>query len=410
MIRWIIENKIGTAPADFQCNGIDFSLLDVRDLVDKSGNSTFFIKEKIDQGVKLLDLDKPLIICCDFGISRSNAIAAGVIASYYKKSLSESIKEVIKATGEKEIKIDVIDKVRKVLEAGNEIKNKTLQPRILITGASGFIGQNLPKFLDGKYNYVTLKSREINLLEGAIELDTFVKENEITHIVHLASPRVYLSNKSLGNSLTMLRNVLEVCSRNFIKLVYPSGWVVYSGYKSSQMLANEGLPLNPIGAYGETKWLCEMLINFFKTQHQLQCTLLRTCSLYGLCADKPKFLWSFINSAFNSSPLKVHHYLNGVPYVDLLNVNDFCRAVVNVIDNNYIGEINLGSDRLLSIKEIAEIICNKLQSKSEIITVDIDDYFANILMDTQKASEVLNWKASVPFEDGIDELIKKCTK
>jgi UDP-glucuronate decarboxylase len=206
----------------------------------------------------------------------------------------------------------------------------------------------------------------------------------------------------------MLRNVLEVCSRNFIKLIYPSSWVVYSGYKSSQMIADEGLPLNPIGAYGETKWLCEMLIKFFETHHQLQCVLLRTCSLYGVNSDKPKFIWSFINSALNSLPIKIHNYLNGLPFIDLLNVNDFCRAVISVIDNNYTGEINLGSSRLLSIREIAEFICYKLQSQSEIITIDIEDYFSNILMNTRKANEILKWQVSVPFENGIDELIEKC--
>jgi UDP-glucuronate decarboxylase len=408
MIRWIIENKIGTAPADFQFAGNDFSLLDVRDLVDKSGNAPSLIKEKIDQGVQLLGLGKPLIICCDYGISRSNAIAAGIIALYYKKTLSESVKEVIRATGEKEIKIDVIDKVRQALETENEKSNKILLPKILITGASGFIGQNLSKLLNDKYTYVSLTSKEINLFDGAIELDTLVKENEITHIVHLASPKVSLSNKSMGNTLTILRNILEVCSKNFIKLIYPSCWVIYSGYKSSNLLADEGLPPNPSGAYGETKWLCEMLIKFFETHHQLQCVLLRTCSLYGVSSDRPKFLWSFINSALNSLPLKIHNYLNGVPYIDLMNVSDFCHALINVIDNNYVGEINLGSGCLLSIKDIAEIICHKLNSKSKIITVDVDDYFASILMDTKKANEILQWQVSIPFENGIDELIEKC--
>jgi nucleoside-diphosphate-sugar epimerase len=88
-----------------------------------------------------------------------------------------------------------------------------------------------------------------------------------------------------------------------------------------------------------------------------------------------------------------------------LHINDFTKALLRVIETDYTGDINFGSGRLLSIKEIASIICNIVNSDSDIIPVAIKDYTANIVMDITRANQVLNWQPSILFEDGIKELI-----
>lgn len=403
-IRWIIRNKLGTAPAEL-LNGSEYNLLDVRDMVDKIGNPSLMVKAKIEQGVKALNDNKPLVVCCDYGISRSNAIAAGIVSMYYGKTLSEAVNDVISATGEKEIKIDVLDIVRKAL--GQDKKTDKYTNNILITGATGFVGKDLTQIIDNRHTYYTISSTEINLAEGAVELDTYVKENNIAKIIHLASPKISLSNKSLGLTLTMLRNVLEVCTKNNVKLIYPSSWIIYFGYKSENMLVDENVAPNPNGAYSETKWLCELLIQKFIEYNSLKCAILRTCSLYGIDSGRPKFLWSFINSSIKSNPINIHYYFNGIPKADLLHVSDFCKAILAVIDSDYTGYLNLGSGELLSLQQIAELICQKTNSKSEIKKIEIAEYSANIQMDIAKAKETINWEPLIKFSDGINGMIKQ---
>ena len=79
MIRWITD-ELGTAPFTDSEISDDLNVLDVRDLVDKHGNSPEATREKIDQGVSLLQQGGRLVVCCDYGISRSNAIAAGILS------------------------------------------------------------------------------------------------------------------------------------------------------------------------------------------------------------------------------------------------------------------------------------------------------------------------------------------
>jgi UDP-glucuronate decarboxylase len=332
MIKWIIPDKIGTAPASFVSDRQDLSIIDVRDLVDRDGNAPHVLRGKIEEGVESLRGSNPTIICCDYGISRSNAIAAAILAQFTQRPFLTVIREVMDITGEKEIKSAVVETLCLVLNEYPQSGRENIKENILITGSTGFIGSILVKKLQGAYNLFTPSSMELNLLEGSVELDIYVKENRINRIIHLANPRICVSNKAMGNTLSMLRNVLEVCSNNKVMLIYPSSYEIYSGYRSSHLLASEALPPNPKGSYGETKWLCEMLINSFQQQYGLQYALLRSSPVYGITSDRPKFIWSFIDSAIKGLPIKTHNFLNGSPALDLLHADDFCSAIIAVLE------------------------------------------------------------------------------
>src|SRR3972149_1542382 len=83
-IRWITP-LLGTAPALLFHQEADMNIIDVRDLVDKAGNRADAVRQKITEGCESLREGKKTVVCCDYGISRSNAIAVGILA------LSESI-------------------------------------------------------------------------------------------------------------------------------------------------------------------------------------------------------------------------------------------------------------------------------------------------------------------------------
>ena len=85
-------------------------------------------------------------------------------------------------------------------------------------------------------------------------LDRYCRENKIGKIVHLAYPRIYTNNGAMGQSLTMLRNILDVCKSQRIQLVLPSSWVVFSGYRTHSMEADVRTAPRPKGVYGESKF------------------------------------------------------------------------------------------------------------------------------------------------------------
>lgn len=402
-IRWITP-MIGTASADEISEIHDFQLIDVRDLVDKAGNRPDIVREKIRHGTKCLKEGKKIVVCCDYGISRSNAIAAGILASYEKTSLDASVRQVQEATGETEIKLEPLSAVRSALEGDPPPKKQTEKRTLLITGAGGFLGAATCKRLEKEFNVIAPSRNQLDIERGCTQLSLLVGEHDVDCIIHLANPRVYTSNLAFGKTLGMLRIVLDVCVSRDIPLIYPSSWEIYSGY-SGTLLADESLPAFPRGPYGETKYLAELLIEHWQRATKLRCAVIRSSPVYGIGSDKPKFIYNFIHKAKRSELIVTHHYQNGGAALDLLYLDDFVDAIVRVFRQQYVGKFNIGTGIVTSTHHIAEILKTEIGSESKIEQIQIDTTTACIAMNYQKAEHVLGWKPTVTLRAGLRHIL-----
>ena len=398
-IRWITP-LLGTGPALPVRQEAELSIVDVRDLVDKAGNRADAVRQKITEGCDSLREGKKTVVCCDYGISRSNAIAVGILAMYESIPFEAAVRRVLEATGEKEIKVDPLHAVRRALQVDLEGACNE-RNRILVTGGTGTLGKPLCQRFSEKYKVVTPNRQELDLLQGGTQLDLLVGENEADCIVHLANPRVYTSNIALGDTLTMLRNVIDVCIARDIKLFYLSGWEVYSGYRSNNLMADESLPLLPKGPYAETKYLCEMIIEHCRRAQGLRCTMLRSCPVYGVGSDKPKFIFNFIDKINRSERIITHRYNNGLPALDLLYIDDLVVAIERAVISQFSGNLNIGTGVITSTYEVAKLLRDLLGGKSEIDSRLIQSDTAGIAMDSGRAREELGWRPTISLEQGL---------
>jgi len=404
MIRWITEN-LGTARIE-DVNDKNYSIVDVRNLVDREGNTNQAILEKINAVVNLLKQNHKVVICCDYGISRSNAVAIGAIVKCFHYDFDEAVKFVMEKTKEPAIRIDILNSVRRVLEMNKKDNILTSNKKILITGGRGFIGSILTAKLGKNYDLVIPTRQELNLLSGSIKLDLIVKKKNVDTIIHLANPRKYSITESMGQSLVMLKNVLDVCKENDLNLLYPSSWVVYSGYNTSCLVATESLPLCPKGTYGETKALCERLLNQYRDIYNLNIYLMRLSPIYGVGSDKPKFIYTFFEKALKNETIFTHKYLNGSPVLDLIHIDDVVSAIECVIRAKPVNsfDLNIGSGVGHSTFEIANLIKEICSSNSAIMHHGINDFVANIVMDINKAKKVFGWHPTIDIKDGLREI------
>ena len=407
MIRWITEN-LGTAAYEEVIKQSNMHIVDVRDMVDKTGNLANVAREKLEEALSHLNQGEKVIVCCDYGMSRSNAIAAGVLARSAHISFNDAVRQVMLATGEKGMKIEVLSAVREVIEGDIDIdanNNIGSKKRILVTGGSGFIGSALIPNLRKRYDVFAPKREEIDLVKGTVDLDLLVKEQEVECIIHLANPRVYSTNEAMGDTLVMLKNVLDVCVENDLKLIFPSSWEVFLGYRSDRLIASENLAPLPVKTYGETKYLCEKLIEHYHSIYELEFLIIRFSYIYGE-GNKPQFLFNFIEKARKNEKIITHKYLNGYPSLDLMHINDALSALKLAYEKEITGVLNIGTGIGITTRYAAEKIVELLDSSSDVESVEIEGYSSNVVFDCKRAEKKLSWTPKINFEDGIKEYIK----
>jgi len=397
MIRWIIPGLLGTAPdSDYVAEGS--IKVDARTLVDKHGNSPAALCDKIDEGVSALETGRRVIIVCDFGVSRSNTIAAGILAKSRGIAIDAAVAEIVKATGESSIKLGMIEDLRAAL---NSFPVEQKVDHVLITGGTGFLGANLALRLSSSHKVFTPTRAQLDLAGPTSRLDQYCRENGISTIVHFAYPRIYTNNSALGEGLTILRNVLDVCKVRGIRLVQPSGSVVFSGYRSPLMVADIATAARPKGVYGQTKFLEEMLVRNAVENEGVSATIVRISPVYGRESARPRLIWFARQYVRENKPVVTHVYRNARPRLQLLHSDDAIAGIMEVIRSGRAPIYHLGGQTSYETREIVSRIGRILGKEALVEETQIGEDVANIFLDSSGSQELLGWKPVVDLDTGL---------
>jgi nucleoside-diphosphate-sugar epimerase len=409
-IRWITP-QLGTCPAEGLDRSLAVTVVDVRDLADRPGNRPDVVEAKIDEGYRSLAAGHRTVVCCDQGISRSNAIAAGVLARYERIPVAVATRRVLGATGETQIKLELIDAVRAALgevpgrRGGPESDRGT---RLLLLGAGGFLGSALVPKLSRTFEVAAPARRDYDLTSDLSALGLYAAELGITHVLHFARPRPGWTNQALGTSLIMLANLLDLCRSLGATLVYPSSSEVFGGYSSVALLADERMPMNPRSIEGEMKYLSEQLIESYSRQWEVTYAIVRSGYIYGYGdAIHPLFLRRFFDKALAGEEIATHRYRNGAPSLDLLHVDDYVDAIARIVQTDLAGVIHVGSGAGVSTADLARSIASLCNSESRLSRLEMDEHAANVLMNIEKARQRLGWAPGINLATGLEGLLAR---
>ncbi|WXG47429.1 MAG: NAD(P)-dependent oxidoreductase [Candidatus Atabeyarchaeum deiterrae] len=277
---------------------------------------------------------------------------------------------------------------------------------ILLTGSTGFVGSALVPKLEGNHRLVCPGRTDLDSVNSPVELDLAVKKENIEFIVHLAHPRLPHILNSMSEAIMMLRNILEVCRLNNIPLLYLSSLAVFTGYHNLETISPETRPL-PEGVYGQTKYLCEKLIESYEELYGLKAVLLRPSYIYGPGMDKSRVIYKFIDNAKRNVRITVHKYVNGFQVLDYLHKEDLAEAIVASLKQwSFVREtINVGTGTGTSILQLAELIRDLSNSRSEIEIVSINNKTSNLVVDPAQGFHLLGWRARTALSEALGSLI-----
>jgi UDP-glucose 4-epimerase len=209
-------------------------------------------------------------------------------------------------------------------------------------------------------------------------------------------------------------NVLEAMLNNGVKkLVYSSSASVYGDAVEEPM--TEEHPFNNTNFYGATKiageQMCRSLYHRYKdTNKHFDYTGLRYMNVYGPRQDYQGTYIAVIMKILDrlDSGLPPLVYGDGSQAYDFVFVGDCAKANILAMKSNATDAFyNVGTGVKTSIDELAKLILKITGSGQEIEYKAGGLTFVNNRVGaTQKAEDEIKFKAEVPLERGVQELIK----
>ncbi len=400
-IRWVTKN-LGTSPWLDVYLKSEFSIVDVRALRDAEGNSPCLIQSKINEATQYLEKGEKVIICCDFGISRSNVIAAAVLARTSGCKLDQGLEEVINATGENGIKINFVNDVRKAI---GENRSSFSNGSGLIIGVDTFIGKSLCRVINpDQFKLITISNKILQ--ENQVILDINLDLYKSSQVLFCWHPVALDTSKAAGQLITALRNVLEVCRIRNLRLIFLSGQQVFSGKKevNQEFFCEHDKPL-PKGAAGEALFLAETLVNHYSNLYNISTLIIRHSYVYGPGDNRPWVLNTFIKKILANHDLLVHSYENGEPILDLIHINDFTKEVNLAAMSGLEGVIHLTSGNSITTKALAEKLIFLSNSISKVRCASMPGYSNIVRLRSIFKNEASGCKSFVSLDKGLLELI-----
>ncbi|MDM8557728.1 NAD-dependent epimerase [Candidatus Parabeggiatoa sp. HSG14] len=231
--------------------------------------------------------------------------------------------------------------------------------KILITGAAGFIGFHLSKYLleqdseivglDNLNDYydVNLKKARLSQLEehqnfrfvqleladrsGMAELFAREKFNRVVNLAAQAGVRYSLENPHayVDSNIVGFVNLLEGCRHNRVEhLVFASSSSVY-GLNTLMPFSVHHNVDHPISLYAATKKSNELMAHTYAYLYGLPTTGLRFFTVYGPWGRPDMALFKFTKAILEEKPIEVYNY--GKMRRDFTYIDDIIEGVVRTL-------------------------------------------------------------------------------
>ena len=248
-----------------------------------------------------------------------------------------------------------------------------MKMRVLITGAGGFIGQNVASFLIAQgFDVIGIyRNRRPAGVHKCIHMDLadktqyeLLKNEKIDVIIHFAGQmRGDKIKDYLDNTIGSARYLIEYAEQMHIKtFVYISSISVY-GYTFSEV--DETSDLIDLDDYGMTKYLCERMLEDADIEKKI---VIRLPRVLGKGADL-SYPWLPKVTAALMANEDVNYRNPNLMYNNVLYVDDFSAFIVHLLKQEMYGYelFVLGAQDKMRIIDILKTLKTLLMSDSKLI-------------------------------------------
>ena len=303
-------------------------------------------------------------------------------------------------------------------------ENKT--KNILVTGGAGFIGSHLCKALIELGCYVICLD---NLFTGSKDnifelidnpnfefvnhdiVEPFFRDNidEIYNLACPASPIHYQHNpiKTVKTCTVGVINILGLAKKNNSKVLQASTSEIYGDPLHHPQKETYNGNVNPIGyrsCYDEGKRCSETLFMDYFREHKLKIKIVRIFNTYGpnMSVDDGRVVSNFINQAIKEKDITING--NGQQTRSFQYIDDLIEGMILMMnsDDSFIGPVNIGNPREITIKDLALKVLKLTKSNSSLIFQNLpDDDPKKRMPDISLARNNLKWNPKIDLDLGL---------
>jgi len=279
--------------------------------------------------------------------------------------------------------------------------------KVLVTGASGFIGSYVCESLNEQGIEYVKGTRENFDLNDAESMSEFLNDNQITHVIHLAA-RADSSDKEVlfTSNIEGLYKLLIALKASGVKhLTFASTNNVYG--EESEELINENNSSCPSVAnpYALSKYVGEMMIADKLSDTDTKYVLLRVSDVYGPGQRFGNLIKAIVKTVQEKGTLKL--YGEGKRTRDFIYVKDVADGMVFSCVNELHGVYNLSTGVGTDVRTLVDIAVGISGGECRVEKIDVkNEDTSKIVLDSQKL-KTAGFTAKYSVEEGLRNCVEK---
>jgi len=305
------------------------------------------------------------------------------------------------------------------------------KPKVLVTGAGGFIGHHLVKRLkqegyrvrgvDLKHpEYEPTAADEFEILDLRRRDNCLQAARDVEEVYALASDMGGMgfisSNHTqiLHNNLLINLHSLEAAAINGAKkLLFTSSACIYPEYRQLEtevtpLKEEDAYPAQPQDAYGWEKLVTERLCLHYREESRLDTRIVRFHNIFGPLGTwdggrekAPAALSRKAAVAKLTGDHEIEIWGDGEQTRSFCYIDDCLTGIRKLMESDYYEPLNVGQDRLVTINELADMVANIAGIKIVKKHIPGPQGVRGRNSDNTRVKQVLGWEPQISLEEGM---------
>ncbi len=303
--------------------------------------------------------------------------------------------------------------------------------KVLVTGAGGFIGHHLTKYLQTHGYWVrgvdlknpefeTTTADEFEILDLRRWSNCLQATRGIDEVYSLAADMGGMGFISkyhaeiLHNNSLINTHMIEAGRINGIRrYFYTSSACVYPEYKQMvtdvvPLKEDDALPAQPQDAYGWEKLFTEFLCKYYREQYDFETRIVRFHNIFGPLGTweggrekAPAALSRKIAFAKLNKEKSIEIWGDGEQTRSFCYIDDCVKGIYKLMRSDFHDPLNLGQDRMVTINELADMIMDIAEWKVEKVHVPGPQGVRGRNSDNSLLRKTLGWEPEISLEEGL---------